>query len=61
MRRFLQDIELRAMDFSDEHKQFQSLLSATSNQTGTLGEMNPDRLIRSPAPPFAETVGEVYS
>ena len=39
MRRFLQDIELRAIDFSDEHKHFQSLLSATSNQTGTLAEM----------------------
>ena len=27
------------MDFRDEHKQFQSLLSATATQLGTLGEM----------------------
>lgn len=39
MRRFLQDIELHMMDFPDEHKQFQCLLSATATQTGTLGEM----------------------
>jgi len=39
MRRFLRDIELRMMDFPDEHKQFQCLLSATAAQTGTLGEM----------------------
>ena len=36
---FLQDIELRMMDFPNEHKQFQCLLSATATQTGTLGEM----------------------
>ena len=39
MRRFLRDIELRMMDFPDEHKQFQCLLSATATQSGTLGEM----------------------
>ena len=39
MLRFLQDIELRMMDFPNEHKQFQCLLSATATQTGTLGEM----------------------
>ena len=39
MRRFLRDIELRMMDFPDEHKQFQSLLSSTATQLGTLGEM----------------------
>ena len=27
------------MDFPDEHKQFQCLLSATVTQTGTVGEM----------------------
>ena len=39
MRRLLRDIELRMLDFPDEHKQFQSLLSATATQLGTLGEM----------------------
>ena len=39
MCRFLRDIELRMMDFPDEHKQFQCLLSATATQSGTLGEM----------------------
>ena len=39
MCRFLRDIELRMMDFPDEHKQFQCLLSATAMQSGTLGEM----------------------
>lgn len=39
MRRFLRDVELRIMDFPDEHKQFRCLLSATATQTGTVGEM----------------------
>ena len=39
MRRFLRDIELRMMDFPDEHKQFQCLLSVTATQTGIHGEM----------------------
>ena len=39
MRRFLRDIQLRMMNFPDEHKQFQCLLSVTATQTGTLGEM----------------------
>ena len=44
MRRFLRDIQLRMMDFRDEHKQFQCLLSATPTQTGTLGEkLNEDQ------------------